>query len=707
MVLALALSAVAARPSRLQQKAQEKETVGDYYTAIRMYRQGLNKSSDSAKLAPSLASCYYEVRDYDKAKLWYDIAMRDEKFASQNTTRYLNLLMNIGDYDTVKSKINAMERSEISKYKNLLLSCDSAKAWQKREPNFRVLNVASLNTCYSEFGAFQWQGKLLFSSDRPEITPTCVGGWEKEYMFLSAFQADEGTVPDTTPRPIIEYNNVQLLDAPINVSGAHTGPMTIVPTNDAIMFFTRSGINEGKKSKVKVGKEKRRLFISNLGIFDTQLDDSGWDTPLPFDQNKMQEYSVGHPCFSPNGNIIYFVSDMPGGFGGNDIWYSERNANSGWSKPINCGKNINTEGDELFPTMGKDGTLYFSSDGLPGMGGLDIFKATGSKDKWKSVENMKYPINSSGDDFYLIMTDGDNTRGYLSSNRSGGKGSDDIYAFYPQEEPVPDPEWVNVEMEIYRGNYVTKGSIDSAARAAKEDKIQTHKGLYVPTISKDTPSTLFEKEAEVSLVAEGPKVKLSGRVYDAQTRKALSGAKICATHNSSSTSICKESDEQGEFWFDLRGNDRYTISGFKDGYLSTEPLHVASSSVVEGQVLPVEMQPSANAGFRSTHDILGRQDNARDRSNKEYRVQLLALRYDLDYSYFDKVRSTYPQFAVEQTRRGGVTRYTYGNFKTLAEAQRWMRRYITLGYVDSFVTLFEGDVQTRSFYSSGSSQRVP
>ncbi|MDR1226031.1 MAG: hypothetical protein LBK47_03935 [Prevotellaceae bacterium] len=713
--LAVTLSAEAARPSRLQQKAQEKEVVGDYYTAIRMYRQDMGKSLDSARVAPGLARCYYELKDYTQALLWYGKAMENGDFAAQNNGRYLSLLMSMGSYSAVQSRVNAMGKDSIAKYKNLLLSCDSAIAWQKSDPDYIVRNVVSVNTCYSEFGAFPWQGKLLFSSDRPENTPDCYEGQDKEYIFLSPYQADVDEASDTAPRPGIAFKDVYYMDAFVNVNNAHTGPMTIMPNDSSMMFFTRSSATEGKKSRVDVGGEKHRSFVGNLGIFDTKyFDDSGWDAPQAFTQNNMRKYSVGHPCFSLDGKVMYFVSDMPGGLGGTDIWYSEKITDEEWGRPVNCGKKINTAGNEVFPTVGKDGALYFSSNGWPGMGGLDIFKAKGSKDKWSNAANMKSPINSSGDDFYLIMTDKETMRGYLSSNRSGGMGGDDIYAFHPATVP---PMLAGVPLALYQGLYVTEMGIDSTADVPENAyNALEHRGLFIPTIIEDT-SLLFNEEESVAapavehkqpttLVAEASLTKLNGRVYDSKTHAALPGAKICATHDNTKTSVCRESDEFGAFWFDLENNERYILSGFKDGYQSTEPLRLASSSVVEEQTLQIEMNPAVQSSFRSTHDILSRQTVTRDRSKREFRVQLLALRNDLDWSYFDRVRSTYPQFEIESSKRDGITRYTYGSFKTLAEAKRWMRRYITLGYTDTFVVLFEGGVQTQSFYSSGTSQRV-
>jgi peptidoglycan-associated lipoprotein len=147
--------------------------------------------------------------------------------------------------------------------------------------------------------------------------------------------------------------------------------------------------------------------------------------PLPYDSVS----SFAHPSLRGDGKVLYFSSDMKGGFGGKDIWYIKKIKRDEWSEPINMGDKINTSGNELFPFIHNDGSLYFSSDGLVGMGGMDIFKAEfDSENNLRSVSNMKSPINSSNDDFGIIFEDEDE-KGYLSSNRLGSKG-DDIYQFH-------------------------------------------------------------------------------------------------------------------------------------------------------------------------------------------------------------------------------------------------------------------------------------
>src|SRR5690606_6221901 len=151
----------------------------------------------------------------------------------------------------------------------------------------------------------------------------------------------------------------------------------------------------------------------------------------PFVYNNVKEYSVGHAALAPDGTTLYFVSDMPGGHGGTDIWFCKRQSDGQWGAPENAGSGVNSAGNEMFPNIAPDGTLYYSSDGLLGMGGLDIYQSMGSENRWSTPAKMRYPINSARDDCGLVnvVVNEETVSGYLSSNRQGSVGADDIFAF--------------------------------------------------------------------------------------------------------------------------------------------------------------------------------------------------------------------------------------------------------------------------------------
>lgn len=197
----------------------------------------------------------------------------------------------------------------------------------------------------------------------------------------------------------------------------HDGTVAYDPI-EKVMYFTRNNYLKGKKKAAEDGQ-------LNLGIFYASYEESklGKLKPFPFND---PNYSLGHPVISEDGKSMYFVSDMPGGFGGTDIWVSTKNKDF-WGEPKNLGSKINTPGNEMFPYLDKGEEFIFASDWHAGLGGLDLFYTT-LDSSMIDVANFGYPINSSYDDFGLILFD-DLKHGYLSSNRPGGRGDDDIYAF--------------------------------------------------------------------------------------------------------------------------------------------------------------------------------------------------------------------------------------------------------------------------------------
>jgi hypothetical protein len=189
--------------------------------------------------------------------------------------------------------------------------------------------------------------------------------------------------------------------------------------------------------------------------------------PLSFNS---EDYSVGHPAISADGKKLIFSSDKPGGLGGSDLYVSEL-IDGKWSNPVSLGTEVNTFGNEVFPFLANDSTLFFSSDGHPGYGGLDVYQTELVQGKWTTPWNLKRPINSPYDDFSIAFSKS-LTDGFVSSNRQGGKGSDDIYAFRnykrtPLVEAKPViPENILASIGGYVNDKITQTPIDPATATA-------------------------------------------------------------------------------------------------------------------------------------------------------------------------------------------------------------------------------------------------
>lgn len=278
-----------------------------------------------------------------------------------------------------------------------------------------TVETVNFNSKYSDFAPAFYIDGLIFSSARDTgLTSRNIHEWNNE-SFLNIYNAA------TEDEKIFE---VSRLSKELNTK-AHESSTTFTADGQT-MYFTRNNFNKGF-SRDDEG-------VSRLQVFRSTLVDGKWQNTvaLPFNA---KEYSVAHPALNQDGTKLYFASDMPGTFGQSDIFYVTVDANGNFGAPQNLGADVNTEGRETFPFLSKENILYFSSDGHPGLGGLDVFATNSEKgDNRNDVINLGEPINTTEDDFSFIV-DTEKNKGYFASNRAGGMGNDDIYSFNELETP--------------------------------------------------------------------------------------------------------------------------------------------------------------------------------------------------------------------------------------------------------------------------------
>lgn len=273
------------------------------------------------------------------------------------------------------------------------------------DADYKVIEQ-SINTSSQDFGTSYYQDKVVYASSN--AIPKAIKrkyNWNGEpYLNLYMAEVEDG-----------QLKNATFFDKDLNAR-MHDGPASF-SKNGEVLAISRNAI-----------KDKTDDKIVEIQIHILTFTDGKWSEPIPFAHNNAG-YNVGHPNLSNDGNTLYYVSDKPGGFGGTDIYMSTKSENGVWLAPENLGKTINTEGNELFPFFDeKQQQLSFASDGHFGLGGLDIFTSEKVNSSWGDVQNPGNPINTRFDDFSLI-SNGDASKGYFSSNRADGSGSDDIYAF--------------------------------------------------------------------------------------------------------------------------------------------------------------------------------------------------------------------------------------------------------------------------------------
>ncbi|NJN78688.1 MAG: OmpA family protein [Saprospiraceae bacterium] len=358
-----------------------------------------------------------------EAEYWYGQIVHLPEAEPIYSLHYAQALQANGKCDLAKEWFNKYNESAGGTIRsgNLITTCDKEVVDQllrSRKDFYEIQHLKQINTKYDDFGPVFYKKGLVFSSERDNTGPaTRIHDWTG-FPFLELYYSDVDTI--NAENLEFKYDDKpSKYDNKLNTK-YHDGPIAFAPDQSTV-YFTRNNIDE----KNRVGKDSEGTI--KLKIFSAKNKDGKWSElkGMPFNSD---EYSVAHPTISADGNTMYFTSDMPGGFGGMDLYYTNFDGGQ-WSPPKNMGPRINTEGHEVFPVIHpKTGRLYFSSDGHAGLGMLDIFFVDNNEGVWGAVINIGFPINSNSDDHGLILNAEENF-GYFVSNRDGGVGRDDIYSF--------------------------------------------------------------------------------------------------------------------------------------------------------------------------------------------------------------------------------------------------------------------------------------
>lgn len=386
----------------------------DFNNVIASYNKAIeDKVELSQSQIEQLADSYFNINDYQNAKLWYDklYASKQNSMSEVSFSRYLSCLRSNRDYEPSLYLLKEYYKNDPKKinfYAARKKQFDSI--FDTKNTEF-VRNLV-INTKYSEFGTVKYNEKFIFSSSRDSLNfNSKLYKWNNQpylNLFVSEVNLSNG-----------ELSQVQLLLKDIK-SNYHTGTVAFSPDYKYV-FFTRNYIKKNQKLSVN------QKGMSNLQIVRGTLENGKVinEEILKFNSDT---YSCGQPAISDDGKYLFFVSDMPGTKGQTDIYVAEIFDDGTINTPVNVGDQINTAGREMFPYF-KNGTLYFASDNHYGFGGLDIFKSEmKSKVMYVTPKNLGKDINSNMDDFAITFNE-NNLSGYFSSNRSGGKGDDDIYYF--------------------------------------------------------------------------------------------------------------------------------------------------------------------------------------------------------------------------------------------------------------------------------------
>ena len=429
----------------------------EFVKAAEEYLKLANDEANDYYVISRLADSYYNIFDTKNAEKWF------EKIVEENDIeiiyKYTQMLKANGKYK--ESNIWMTKFSEMKPYDSRAVAFRNTPNYidkiVEKGKKFNIQNL-SINSEYSDFGSTMFNNKLYFiSSEEP-------GFLEKPYSwsnegFLNIYSSYINENGSYLER--VEFDDLN--------SKYHEGVITFM-TDGNTAYFTRESYFEKEYEKSEDSKTK----YSQLYIYRASKQNGKWSSIESLKIND-QNYSNKNPMIGPKGEYLYFSSNMPGGYGQYDIYKAKINEDGSIGDPLNLGQKINTEGQEGFPFMSEDKIIYFSSDGHLGLGGLDVFYSKNIDTKWSNVRNVGIPVNSGADDF-AFMINGDD--GYISSNRPGGVGKDDIYAI-KKIMPLCDI--------LFATNIIdskTKESISSATTSISDNtgiidntKITSEKGL--------------------------------------------------------------------------------------------------------------------------------------------------------------------------------------------------------------------------------------
>ena len=445
-------------------KADKQYAKFAYIDATQTYERVAAKGYKSADMFQKLGNAYYFNAELEKANKWYDelFAMNTE-LDPEYYYRYSQTLKSVKQYakaDQMMVKFNEKNaedlRGKIFKSKQDYMDEINANSGRYE------ITDAGINSAYSDYGSAYLGNKVVFASSRDTGRfAQRKHKWTNQY-FTNLYAADmaaDGTLGE--PKKFAKNMNSKFHeDTPVFTKDGNT------------MYFTRNNYNNGKK-----GKDSGKITL--LKIYKTSFVDSVWQdaTELPFNNDN---YSVAHPVLSPDNKTMYFASDMPGTHGQSDLWKVKINDDGSFGTPENLGTTINTEGKETFPELTNENELYFASDGHPGLGGLDIFMAKLNEDgTFRSPLNVGAPANSPKDDFaYLIDTK--TRKGFLSSNRDGGKGYDDIYKFLETRKLVCEQTLSGIVTDLETGEILpnTKVTLFDDKFNKLKEVMSDDKGFY-------------------------------------------------------------------------------------------------------------------------------------------------------------------------------------------------------------------------------------
>ncbi len=559
---ALGLQATFVQGQRLQERMADRYAeVFDFPKVAAIYENLDAKGKADAADLRRLAITYRKMGDSKGAEGAYRRLINVGGRTSDDLLAFADQLRANGKYNEALIQYEAVikERPDDARAAAYLAS-PGLFGRLKRDSTSSTIRKVPINSPQADLGMAILDELLLFSSARGEG----VGGnrtyvWDDE-PYLNLFSAL--LKGETAEEPMVMRKDIN--------SRYHDGTVTY----DSLakrMYFTRNNVHYGVTTTNQRGELNLGIYFTD--VVEGEFGQPEWGALIPFDHND-PDHNYGHPSISPDGRLLLFVSDRPGGHGGTDIWYSENLGNQ-WGVPVNMGPRVNTSANEMFPMLSRDSTLYFSSAGHPGLGGMDIFRSRLTRDGPGNVFNMGYPLNTQHNDHGLILIN--DTTGFFASDRPGGLGSDDIYGctIRPQmiylagtvidkntREPI---EGATILLKDAKGQHIKRYQLETEPGGKFKIDVEYHE-KYLLVANK---SGYFQQEMAIAtntdpledILVELVKYDYAaeGMVMHAETEEPLDSATVTLTDGRDAVLEQLVTDASGRYQFALIPETDYKI----------------------------------------------------------------------------------------------------------------------------------------------------
>lgn len=587
LAIALLFSVQLNAQNRHTERGDEEVAALAYPNAIPHYLKAVKKGEEGAQY--KLAHCYYLIRNYEAAAEAYLKLDADNAIPSNAYFEYGHILLQQSNYTGAQQAFSAYAKSNPGdprggKFADALANMER---WYQDTSSCEVMSLP-FNSGAADFGAFPYLEGVVFASSRK------VGS--KDYTFEGLNQAFLNLYyVEAKDLEANKWKGPEALDGELRTK-YHESSFSTSKKDSTTAWFSRNSELKGKRSQ----KTNRLIW---LNIYSTKMKGLKGKEIEAFEHN-CEDCNSSHPFITADGKYLYFSSDRTGGEGGKDLYRSAWNG-SAWSSPQNLGPKVNTPGDEQFPFLHPDGTLYFASDGHPGFGHLDIFKFS---DRAPDPINLGAPINSSFDDFAYYLNF-EEKFGYFSSNRPGGQGDDDVYSFnltLPQVEiivmdSVSQLPVENARILLYdeKDEVVLDTKTDSLGNSGFEIKRDFSYRMVVKTpdfqdyvVNIDPASEAMGFQDRYRVVLYNPPPAMTALVVDDSLKLPIDGATISLRRLGIEDSIVRQTDRYGRFSAKLQPRMEYEMVVRKEGYYTFRtPVSTTDDSYDGDTIIPMKLKP--------------------------------------------------------------------------------------------------------------------